>query len=129
MRILNSIKLRQVTEEDRPLIESFIKLDPYHEGGSADFFYENPDMTVAAEDENGVVMFIRLERAIRGHIQFGPDRDRIRESLPEILGMLITHVKSGGYVEAIFESVSASLIKFLEKFGFRKAENEFSARL
>ena len=126
---ISSIKLRPVEESDRPLLEEFIKHDPFHVNGDADFFFEHPDLTVAAEDENGVVMFIRLEKIIRGHIQFGTDRDRIRESLPEILGMLITHVKSGGYVEAICESVSTSLIKFLEKFGFHKAENEYSARL
>jgi hypothetical protein len=141
--IFDGLELRAVGEEDRERLEKWIAADEHHAGiRDADFFMglrksfsgeteADPRATCTAlEDEKGTVFFIRLSRATRVNIQFGPgktvhQRKRVVEALVKGMAFLEVALERAGAEEWIFETEDAGLAEMAGKhLGFRESPNE-----
>jgi len=120
------VKVRPITEEDLPLLAKFTVEDPWHRDAPT---LENMSGACTVEDDQGVVFFVFLEQVARVHVQFGGDRDRIRETLGNAFREISQTCKEEGYTEMIYQSESPLLIKFLQKYGFQPMKDEYSVRL
>lgn len=129
-------KFRPTTENDRELLAKYISSDPEHSATTPVSFWLPPSdphkgaKYLAVEDENGTLAYLVLENCLRIHVQFAPPEEieRTRAGLASALPQ-IQHWARDQYKEIIFESISAPLIWFLRKFGFRKSKNEIKCRL
>lgn len=130
-----------ITEADRALIQNWIDGDPDHKGISADFWLQpmrfaenNPgpavENCVMFRDPQGSVFAVRMEMALRLHIQFDCTQpERTQAALLEAFPWFKERAKKAGFSEIVFESVSRPLINFCRRrFGFRRSENELVAR-
>jgi hypothetical protein len=128
---------RATRETDREQLEAMIAADDDHRGRcKADFWLpkkteddsnktkNGATLCLAFEDDKGVVFFLRLEKILRVHTQFGTDKIRTARALIELNGWLDREARQYGYIQVIWDSVSASLIKFAEKFGYHRSPNE-----
>lgn len=130
------LKIRQIRENDKHLIEKWLAVDPEHSKTSdVSFWLPPPDKHkgtdyLAVEDSVGVVGYIVLENILRIHCQFAPpyEINRIRDAMEEFM-VRIKKEASPQYKQIIFESVSAPLVWFLRRFGFRKSKNEIVCQL
>jgi hypothetical protein len=50
---------RFITKEDYPLLEGSLLLDEFHQGTTADFFFEEGTVCSVYQDENGPILFVR----------------------------------------------------------------------
>jgi len=120
-------KFRPVSEADRDEVSRWIEADPGHAGKMTADFFLNPGKfhsLFAVSDEDGTVMFIRLEaegnRRMRAHIQFGPDRKRIIRTFREGWPQVAEDAKARGFYNIIFDSCSGALVKWMiQEFKFR----------
>lgn len=81
----------------------------------------------ALEDGKGVLMYIRLSRAARVHIQFGPDTPKLRVLRGLLHGMafLETQLAQAGCEEWIFDTTSPSLKNIAKHaLGFTESTHE-----
>ena len=122
------IRFRPADEADLPLIANWIKDDETHVGKlEAEHFTEQQKLVdcYAIEDGRGEVMFLRLDRAVRCTIQFGPhhtdeEKDRIRETMQIGFQMMEVLLAQSGTREIIFDSQSTALRAFCTRtLGFR----------
>ena len=122
------IRFRPATEADLPLIADWIKDDEVHAGKiEPEHFIEQQKLVdcYAIEDSNGTVMFLRLDRAVRCTIQFGPhctaeERERTRDTMQAGFQMLEVLLAQSGTREVIFDSQSTALRAFCTRtLGFR----------
>lgn len=120
-------------EDQRARVAEWIEADPDHRGRVAPEFFISgqPDSEcLVLEDERGPILFLRMERALRIHIQFAPavtaeDKQRTREAMLEGFPWLQQMARNSGFREILFQSTVAPLIRFCEKrFGFRRSPNE-----
>ena len=130
------IKVRVTKEADREQIRELIATDTFHVGNTQPEFFlpslepkkTNVELNttyLTVEDANGPVFFVRAEQAVRVHIQFGLSKLRTAKALKEFIEMNKIPLKSKGACQIITESISASLIGFLERLGFKKSPDEF----
>lgn len=121
------MKTSPTTEQDIPMLEEWIKNDPHHKDQSASFWLTpNGLLTFALSDNNGPIAFVRIDRdsdvRARLHTQFGPYSDvsklRLARGMLKILPVLFDWLKSSGYREVCFDSVSPKLISFMNRLGF-----------
>lgn len=130
------IKIRGHNSNDAFLLEKWLASDPEHSKTSDLSRWIPPAVPhkgvkyLAVEDDIGVVGYLVLENVLRIHVQFAPESetDRIRVAMEEFMPR-IKAASSAEYKEIIFESVSAGLVWFLRKFGFRKSKNEVVCKL
>lgn len=121
------VKIRPLTEADRPLLEQWIATDPHHQNGeiSADFFYAPDTNALVYEDEHGIVFVARFARTLRIHMQFSPDEKRNAAVMLEGFPILEFNAKEAGFKELIFDSMFRPLIVFCKrKLGFRASPDE-----
>lgn len=136
--------LRSVNEEqDYPLLEAWINEDPHHRiSMNPEFFLGQrlaagnwvPDPRpgcYAIEDERGVVMFIRLSRAARVHIQFMPmtgmlPRTRTAAALLNGMRFLQVGLARAGAEEWIFSTEDPTLASLARmRLGFTASPHEW----
>lgn len=121
-----TLKYRKINENDAFLIEKWIALDPDHSSCRKEFFTKSDpgrSECFAVEDATGVIMYVKAENAIRLHIQFGPEKHRTAKALMKFIPSIEQLVKNR-CTQLIWDSVSESLIKFTERFGYRRSPNE-----
>jgi hypothetical protein len=115
------------TVEDVSRIKSWIALDEFHHEQDALFYLGGTNTIVAVRlmDADGVVLYLRADaegQAVRLHVQFGPveqvSKLRTARALLKAVPAFADAVKKS----LVTESVSPSLIKFLERVGFRAVE-------
>lgn len=121
------LKYRATTDLDKEQIAAWIAADPDHKGKSKPEFWL-PDKNIscfAAEDDAGMVFFVRAETVMRLHIQFAPQqRLRTAKAIEEFTPWIAAAAKKRGCKQLIFESVFAPLIRFLQRRGFCASPNE-----
>lgn len=115
-------------QADVPQIAAWIEADPDHQNKMhPDWWLTGNDCVFAgrAEDDEGVVLYIRLDREgelARLHTQFGPveevSKKRTVKVLLEGFPQIIRGMQTEGFKGIVFESTSANLIKFMTSFGF-----------
>ena len=123
------LKYRKVTANDRSQLEKWIASDPEHRDKTSPEFWlpEEGDGTnrFAIEDDHGTVFYVRAENVLRLHIQFAPDeRKRTAKAIDEFTKLISSGARQKKYKQLIFDSVFEPLIKFLERRGFHRSQNE-----
>jgi hypothetical protein len=138
-------RLRLVEESDRPKLEEWIRSDQAHRDLFAPEFFMGQEeidgelatdprvSCYALEDRHRTLMFIRLTRAARVHIQFPPETEENRRQqrrslgLALIKGMAFLEVLLGraGAAEWIFDSEAGPLRELAKgRLGFTTSPNE-----
>jgi hypothetical protein len=124
------------TEEHLSQIREWIAADPYHrddERNSAEWLLTgNGILAFCLADEKGPLCFARLDEEgsmLRLATQFGPSevvssRRLVAGLLSAGIPAIIEFAKNKGYKGIVFESVSESLITFMNRQGFFKAAGE-----
>jgi hypothetical protein len=120
---------RSVSEQDRTLIETFISKDADHAGRcKADFWLPALEKDNTArfvmEDALGPVLFCRGENVLRLHIQFSDSKMRNGRALVDFIPQIESDARKHGFKQIIWESSSTDLIRFSERFGYRRSETE-----
>jgi hypothetical protein len=120
-----------VTVADACTIRAWIAADPYHAGQHEAFYLEGSVAATKLEDEQGTVLFLRMDRelnAIRLHVQFAPvevvSRMRVAKALVRSIPVVCK-----GLGALVTESVSPALVKFLERMNFVRVEGTDDFRL
>ena len=140
--------LRSVEEEDRQQLKDWISLDRYHANlldpeffmgvalDDAGLLSPDPRVTsVALEDKHRTLMYIRLTRASRVHIQFAPpgsrpgsihvERRQMSNALLKGMAFLEVALARAGAMEWIFDSQSNPLRWMAQnRLGFAASPNE-----
>lgn len=127
--MLNNVQLRATTLEDVPLIESWIKADPFHSlenRNEAEWLLTGGGLlSFCLTDPKGPLCFVRLdvdkdETLVRVAIQFGPESEISKRRL--VVGLMrlgfpaiIRFAKNEKFKGVIFESVNSALIDFLKE--------------
>ena len=123
------LRYREVSETDRSQISDWIAADEDHRNKcDADFWLaKEPGVKLfAVEDSCGTIFYVRGESLLRLHIQFAPDQKvRTAKAIDEFTELISAGAKKQNYKQLIFESTVAPLVRFLNKRGFRKSENEY----
>lgn len=127
------IEFIKTTEEDMPLIQRWISLDPWHARPDykddaawwASLWYYSPqaNATFKLVDDEGIVLFVRLDQdrdtLLRLHTQFGPVEEvsekRVAQAIMYGIKTFIPHGVQNGATGIITESMSPKLIAFLIK--------------
>lgn len=127
------MKFFPTKHEDEKIIQGWINNDPDHIGKtSSDFFTQRERAECSMLwDAEGPLMAIKLEKALRVHIQFDCEgRLRTAKGLIEGFNFLVDKARECGYNQVIFESKSQNLINFCKKrFGFVESGNELVRQL
>jgi hypothetical protein len=126
---------RDITIDDLEPIAQDISTDPAHNqqpGVTPEVFLDPQAKNVAFTDDTGEVIFwASFSREVRVRIQFreGVDKDKVRAAFERYVPMFSDTFKAAGAKAFLFDSVSAPLIWFLRKFGFRKMNSEYRKEL
>jgi hypothetical protein len=139
-----SFTLRSVDPaSDQPLLEAWIDEDQYHRVTMSPQFFLGerladgiwvPDPRpgcYAIEDEKGIVMFVRLSRAARVHIQFMPmtgmlPRTRTAAALLHGMRFLQVGLARAGAEEWIFSTENPALQALAKmRLGFTMSQHEW----
>jgi hypothetical protein len=130
------MKIRALRDGDRELVAGWIEGDSHHAGSvKAEFFtQEQPGLTqfVVVDERGDPVLFVALEKIVRGHIQFNPGARAAAnvKGLRWLAGLLKTGLAKLGVREFVTDSRSAPLISFLERYlGMRKLVADYSATI
>ena len=130
------LKYKQSTEEDLPVLNEWVAADLDHapkcEGS---FFVLKPDekgvQCIRVEDDQGIVFYLKLTNALLVDTQFPPnvDKERTKAALTEAFQFFSAASKNMGYHAMLFDSVSPSLIRFFQRFGFKRLTDFFKVNL
>lgn len=123
------MKLRPIGGNDKFLVEKWISYDPDHSTRCDADFFVNADSgkseVFVVEDDIGAIMFCKVESIARFHVQFDSrEKERTRRALAQFVPE-IEKLLSKRYCQIIWESVSAPLISFMSKFGYRRSQDEY----
>lgn len=122
---------RDINDKDLALILKDIATDPAHNqqpGFHPALFIDENAKNVAIQDENGEVIFwVSFLKEVRVRIQFreGVDKEKVREAFRQNIPIFAEAYSRAGAKAFLFDSVSAPLVWFLRRFGFRKATSEY----
>lgn len=128
--------MRPTVEADLEKIREWIAADPWHKNDPTwkpeGLLTGNGALAFCVSDEEGPLCYVRLDTEdgmLRLATQFGPEEQVSKKRL--IVGLLSTGIpaivefgKSKGYKGIVFESVSESLIVFMNRLGFFKVARE-----
>jgi hypothetical protein len=133
---IGKYRLRPATERDHDLLAVWVEGDPDHRDRvKPEFFHTDRDgmECFALEDEFGyVVLYIKMTRAIRLDIQFGPDetiaqRERTADAMREGFQWLRAGAEGAGIHEILFRSTNTPLVSFAERrLGFSRTSDQLS---
>lgn len=115
------MRIRKVTEDDRPWIDSLIAKEPSHTH-TADFYFESGIESHIVEDSQGPIFVFRLNtRVVEVDIDFDPDEKlRTARGLSQGFPIVKQAAKAKNVKTMIFNSNSEKLIQFCgDHFGFR----------
>jgi hypothetical protein len=121
-------ELRPIEERDRAQLEAWIAADPFHRDYVQPEFFMNGGMVL--EDAEGATYFVRLEPALRVHIQFPPaatryERERTMKALADGMAWLRSFCRGRGIEQLIFSSKFPPLIRFcVKRLGFKQSTTE-----
>jgi hypothetical protein len=124
------------TQDDFSRIQEWISKDPWHRDDPywvpEGLLTGNGALSFCVSDTEGPLCYVRLDaedEMLRLATQFGPEEEVSRKRL--VAGLLSAGIpaiiefgKSKGYRGIVFETVSPSLIAFMEKQGFLKTAKE-----
>ena len=136
------IKFVSTIADDQPQILEWAKADPYH---SSKIEYSGPAwwltgvegslLAGGVDDESGPVLYYRFDREgelVRMHCQFAPveqvNKQRVVLAIQDAVATVSVLFKAQGYKGIVFESTSGSLIRFMNKLGFKplvESPNDF----
>ena len=123
------MKFRPIDESERKTVASWIAEDQDHSGKvTSDYWVSPPDtvQTWAVDDDEGTLFYVRAENILRLHIQFPPEKTkRLVRGISEFSEQMQVIAGAKSYKQIIFDSVSKTLIRFLEKRGFKHSPNEY----
>lgn len=134
---------RHPTIDDIPRLNAWIAQDPDHlRKCDGSFFVLAPDkdgnvpkgmQCIEVMDEEGTVFFLKFTNALIVDTQFAPEaqvsKERVSAALKSAFALFSVNSKKLGYHAMLFESVSAGLIQFFEKFGFKRLFDFFKVEL
>ena len=122
-----NVQFRSPSENDRSLLEGWIREDPDHPGGySSDVFYDPNALSMIIGDKEPV-FFLRLDPmapdSVKVSVQFGPNRLKNGKVLLRMWPVLKERVKAAGIKRMVYESESSYLVGFCNRcFGFTAIE-------
>ena len=122
---------RGLEEKDLDRLSKEIALDPAHNqqpGFSPELFQDADSKSVVFEDESGdPICYMNFTKEVRVRIQFvdGVDREKVRVMFKQYIPTFSESFRLSGCRAFLFDSVSAPLVCFLRRFGFRKATSEY----
>lgn len=130
------IKFVPTKFEDSDLLRSWIESDPWHSfKDEVTWWITGAYLTFKLVDEEGIVLFVRLDRdkgtLLRLHTQFAPIMEvseaRVAMAIIKGISSFIPHAITNGVTGIITESVSTKLVAFLQKhLNFKPVEgNDF----
>lgn len=131
-RIEGGYTLRLTAEQDAELAAQWTKADPEHDGRFPSTFWleKNPstDGMILQDEDGNPVLFLRIERFARVHVQFPPmktRKERIKVMKAVDTGMRWLMVRLGvlGFCGVIFASRVKGLREFFKnRYGFSEDE-------
>ena len=124
------MKLSPTTEKDIPTITDWIAADPDHRDDQTDpewYLTGYGALAFHVADDNGPLFFVRLDiegNMLRLVTQFAPESEVSKNRLVTALlstgiPAIIKFAKRKEYRGIVFESTTESLIKFMDKQGFK----------
>jgi hypothetical protein len=118
---------RPITPEDFPTIEREVRDDACHKGWLRPAFFTQPNtVSRVYEDEQGVILFLRMSNCLRLHIQFANvDKERIRKCLITQFPEVVQSAKRSGFGSIIYDTASKTLAWFCRRYlGFVDSPEE-----
>ena len=127
-------ELRPAIAEDDPLAGAWVDADPHHAGkmGGSYWTEQGPGIDSYALTQGGeTVLFFRIERVVRIHVQFSPTHaKRNRHALESGMRWLGMALGRAAVCEVIFDSTAKLLRRFcVGKLGMQPAPDTMSRRL
>lgn len=117
---MKPVTIRSVRPEDRDQIEQLL-LREHGPGKPASFFYEPGTISLAAQDETGVVFYFRLTPVLRVDVQFQHELrgTKTARALRAAVAWARQFCLKGGVREMYFEAQPGPLVPFMERLGWR----------
>lgn len=117
------MRFTPTTAEDLPTLREWIQADPWHANQPASFWLgSNTIVAARLEDAHGIVLFLRADaegERVRLHTQFAPESVVSKRRVAVVLLKAIPVFAETMKRPLVTESVSPSLVRFLERVGFR----------
>jgi hypothetical protein len=130
---------RNITEDDRSLLELSLKYDEYHKDTPTSFFYEEGTVCSVYEDETGPICFVRGKpivyetiKIIQIDIQYLDNKDARRNLKAMLDGFppLAERALENGFSGFFFVSTAPLLRKFcIKRLGFEPWGDEFLVKV
>lgn len=136
---------RHPDETDLPQLEEWIAADPDHQDKSTSKFWipeKHADgnlvkgiQCIAVSDDKGPVFYLKFTNAVLIDTQFAPlmdtdeDKERVRAGIKQAFKDFTPGLKNMGFHSMLFDSVSRSLIRFMEKLGFQRRSDFFKVNI
>ena len=132
-----SIKFVSSTADDTSQIQQWTDADIYHRGQHNPGWWitGNGLLSFCLHDDQGPCFYVRIDDGEYASlsVQFAPEDvvskrrlvHAILQALPKIIGI----IKANGSKGLIFDSVSPSLVRFMEKVGFKQVQESDSYKL
>ncbi len=114
------MQIRELTLEDKPLLQKWIDAESDHKASSPEFYFQPNTKAVVYLDDAGPVLAAKFTPIVRLDLEFSPlaGKLRIAKTMLKEVPALIEQAKNQGFHEFVFSSSSPELIKFCTKIGF-----------
>lgn len=134
------LKYRHTSPENLPQLDQWVAEDSVHKDQFTGSHFILPEekapkgvQCIEISDEQGILFYLKLTNAVLVEAQFPPKDEvtpeRIRRGLREAFGFFSHRLREMGYHAMLFDSVSKSLIRFFEGFGFKRIPDFFRVSL
>lgn len=117
------MRIRPLTEADRPIVEAWIAGEPTHQNNTFEFYTETGCRSVIVEDDDGVVLVTKFTPCLRMDTEFSSNTKRVARAITYGLDEMEKQALSQGFKEIVYESDSPALIAFCERRGYRKSSD------
>ena len=121
------VKKLQRTDPEANLVAEWLKNDAFHQqlGITMDEVFDPNSEVALIFDENGPVMAVRFQQALRVAIQFNPDTPyRSAKVAREVVQWFKDLAKKSGKTEVVIRA-GGKAAKFAEKLGFKEFIGQF----
>lgn len=113
------MKIRPLTEEDRPFVENWIAGEPTHTANTWDWYNQPGTKSVVVEDEAGPILVAKFTPVLRMDTDFSEtDPKRTAKAIVDGLADMEKQAKAQGFHGIVFESESPKLIAFCKTLGY-----------
>lgn len=119
------MKLRKLSEQDKPFLAELIAMEPTHTH-TPDFYFEPRSNAFVLEDDGGPTLPFVIRKVLRVNCDFDK-RCRLRsaKALASGITWLMDKAAKSGFTEVVFETQSPEIRAICERrFGFKNAPNE-----